>query len=100
MIVMKKYVYVLLKPDNMDTANARNYHVIKAKQDIDTGALSYPDGTTVMCGSWEKKTNASVLPSQVHPFDDENMRLVLAEKQNDGLPICANCAKHFYADGV
>lgn len=97
---MKKDVYVLLKPDNMDAANARNCHVIKAKQDIDSGALSYPDGTTVMCASWEKKINASVLPSQVYPFDDANMRLVLAKKQNDGVRICANCAKHFYADGV
>lgn len=97
---MKKDVYILLKPDNMDAANARNYHVIKAKKDLDTGTYTYPDGTTVMCGSWEKKSGITIANAQVHPFDDANMRLVLAEKQNDGLPICANCAKHFYADGV
>ena len=34
---MKKDVYILLKPDNMDAANARNYHVIKAKKDLDSG---------------------------------------------------------------
>ena len=97
---MLKDVYVLLKPDNMDAANAQNHHVIKAQQDSDTKALYFPRNRKVVCESWEMKARTSVHESQIYSRNDDNLRLLLAEKQNDGVRICANCAKHFYADGV
>ena len=95
---MIKDVYVLLKPENMDTVNSQNYHVIEAQQDSDTKALSYPSGRTVRCGSWEKKSRITIADSQIIPRNDNNLRLRLAEEQNAGKKICANCVKHFYAD--
>ena len=97
---MIKDGYVLLKPDSMDTANAKNYHVIEARFNTDTNTLSFPDGRTVVCRNWEMKSGASVDSSQIVPRNDDKLRLCLAEEQNAGKRICANCAKHFYADGV
>ena len=97
---MMKDVYVLLKPENMDTVNSQNYHVIEARYDADTQELSFPEGMTVICRNWEMKSRTRVNPSQIVPRNDNNLRLRLAEEQNAGKKICANCAKHFYADDL
>ena len=95
---MLKDVYVFLEPCDMDAENPKNYHVIKAKQDDSTGALSYPYGNEALCERWKKKHDADIRSYQVKSVDDSKMRTFLAEKQNDGNEVCANCVKHFYAD--
>ena len=97
---MKKDVYILLKPENMDTEDSQNYHVIKAQQDSDTKVLTYPFGMTVICGSWEKKSGITITDEQIIPRNDDSLRLLLAREQSAGKKICANCVKHFYADDV
>lgn len=95
---MLKDVYVVLYPVDMEAAAPKNYHVIKAKQDDSTGALSYPYGNEALCERWKKKHDADIKSHQVMPIDNSRMRTFLAEKQNCGKEVCANCVKRFYAD--
>ena len=95
---MLKDVYVYLDPIDMDAKKSENYHVIKAKQDDKTDEISFPEGLFALCDRWKKKRDADIRPYQAKPADDRKMRIFLAEKQNEGNEVCANCVKYFYAD--
>ena len=97
---MKNDGYVLLDRVDMDTTKSKNCHVIIAKQDVITGELTFPRNRKVLCDNWEMEVDASIHPTQIFPADDEAFRKTLAKKQNEGMQICANCVKHFYAADV
>ena len=95
---MLKDIYVLLDPVDMDTDDSQNHHIIRAKKDEKTGDLTFPSNRKVLCENWKKKSDATILPTQELPFDENDLRVRIAEEQNAGKELCANCVKHLYAD--
>lgn len=89
--------YVVLDPADMDAVEPKNHHVIKAWKDRNTGALSYPDGYTVLDGEFDMDPQADIRRYQILPKDDSALRTALANMQNEGESVCGNCARHFYA---
>lgn len=91
-------VYVLLKPDDMAAEDPVNFHVIEAERHPITGALIFPYSDTALDGQYKKRRNARIEPWQDLGTDAKTVRVTLAQAQNEGLPICGNCARRFYAD--
>lgn len=95
---MIKDIYVFLRPEDIDGGDPQNHHVIEARQDSETGEITYPNGLATICNGCTKKRNLTIPTAHIIPRDDENIRSFLAEKQDEGKQTCANCVRHFYAD--
>lgn len=90
-------VYVYLYPQDMDARDAKNYHVIMAKYDKYYG-LRFPYGHTALDGQFDIENENNIAPSQIISDDINEVREFLAEKQNSGDEVCANCVRRLYAD--
>lgn len=95
---MLKEVYVYLYPENMEAAEPVNCHVIEAKYDEENNRLTFPPDRICLDGQYKKKVNTTIKRGQIQPHDDDYMRIFLAERQNAGDQVCANCVRYFYAD--
>lgn len=95
---MYKPVYVYLYPQNMDAINAENFHIIEAEYDAQINNIRFPYGITALDGQFDMKPKTRINKEQILPHNDDQMRVFLAERQNYGDQVCANCVRHFYAD--
>lgn len=95
---MKKQVYVYLYPSDMDAENPQNYHVIEGWYDNVTNTYTFSKDRRALDGKFKIEIHPNIVDEQRHPHDEAHMRFFLAEEQNSGREVCANCVKRFYAD--
>ena len=95
---MIRDVYVFLKPENMAAEEPKNYHVIEAQFDDQNNKLMYNHGSSAICECCSVAPSACIDLAQLKEHSDNAMRTFLAQQQNLGKQVCANCVKHFYAD--
>lgn len=95
---MSKKIFIYLEPVDMDAENSENFHVIEARYDEEEEKFYFPKGYMTLDGLYEMNPKATILERQVHPYNHAHMRKFLAERQNEGEKVCANCVKRFYAE--
>lgn len=94
----KEKVYVYLWPESIEAENAKNYHVIRALYDEDKKSLTFSRSRETLDGNCTAKRVAELGRCKIFRNSKAHMRTFLAQRQNEGDEVCANCVRYFYAD--
>ena len=99
--VKRGFGYVLIDPDQLERKEPKNVHVLPATVVIyDDGSRGWVATDRETCCSI--KTNDGQLScrggKEYLKTESRMLRTELARMQNDGIRICGNCARCFYAD--
>lgn len=93
--------WVIVTKDQVDCDDAANYHLVEAKISITSdGDMSVVyNSEKVTCCGYPLIKNAKYLSGFVYLQDKvNNLRIILAQKQNGSWEICGRCVGHLYKD--
>jgi hypothetical protein len=106
---MKENYFIELGPDQL-LEGGENHHLILAQYDPETEKYSFPSKTLTCCGRYNRDKSIAlpieqlILPEEMEDdgsYDEDAYRdyarLFLAERQNDGVPMCASCVARLYS---
>lgn len=106
---MKENYFIELSPADLVEGGV-NHHIIQTQYDTETEKYSFPDKTLTCCGRYNRDKSVAlpieqlILPEEMEEDDSydaeaylDYVRVYLAEQQNDGVKMCADCVARLYS---
>jgi hypothetical protein len=106
---MKENYFIDLGPAEL-VEGGQNHHIILTQYDPETEKYSFPDKTLTCCGRYNRDKSVPlpierlILPDDMEEDDSydaqaylDYVRLFLAEQQNNGVKMCADCVAKLYS---